>query len=250
LDDDSGLEKLKAASPFLIDIRPACEVIPALDAHDFLHAGPPLEDWHEACGALRGAVIGTILHIGMARDVADAEAVATESIRLVPAHDHNALGTFGGIIATQTPVLVVRDHSTGTLGFAALNEGRGKALRYGSYDSDTLARLSWMETELAQMLGQAIRLTGGIDLFEIMSQALHMGDDCHSRQRAGSALFLSRISPFFVRVRFSCEGTEPRIPVPVAERFLFSAARHGRCEIRAGLGRRHPGLHPCHRHGF
>ncbi len=194
--DDSGLEKLKAASPFLIDIRPACEVIPALDAHDFLHAGPPLEGWHEACGALCGAVIGTILHIGMARNVADAEAVATDSIRLVPAHDHNAVGTFGGIIATQTPVLVVRDHSTGTLAFAALNEGRGKALRYGSYDSDTLARLSWMETELAQMLGQAIRLAGGIDLFEIMSQALHMGDDCHSRQRAGSALFLSRISPF------------------------------------------------------
>ena len=201
--DDGGLEKLKAASPFLIDIRPACEVIPALDAHDFLHAGPPLEGWHEACGALRGAVIGTILHIGMARNVADAEAVATKSIRLVPAHDHNALGTFGGIIARRTPVVVVRDQSSDTLAFAALNEGRGKALRYGSYDSDTLVRLSWMETELAHMLGQAIRLAGGIDLFEIMSQALHMGDDCHSRQRAGSALFLSKIAPYF------CEGGFP-----------------------------------------
>jgi len=121
-------------------------------------------------------VIGTILHTGLAHGVADAEAVAAESVRLVPAHDHNALGTFGGIIARRTPVVVVREQSSGTLAFAALNEGRGKALRYGSYDGDTLARLSWMETELAQMLGQAIRLAGAIDLFEIMSQALHMGD--------------------------------------------------------------------------
>jgi hypothetical protein len=203
--DDGGLEKLKAASPFLIDIRPACEVIPALGDHDFLHAGPPLEGWGEACGALRGAVIGTILHAGIARNVADAEALANETIRLVPAHDHNALGTFGGIIARKTPVVVVRDQSTGTLAFAALNEGRGKALRYGSYDGDTLARLSWMETDLAQMLGQAIKLAGGIDLFEIMSQALHMGDDCHSRQRAGSALFLSRISPFLSECGFAAK---------------------------------------------
>jgi len=36
----SELEKLKAASPFLIDIRTAGEVIPALGTHDFLHAGP------------------------------------------------------------------------------------------------------------------------------------------------------------------------------------------------------------------
>ncbi|HZP75082.1 MAG TPA: DUF1116 domain-containing protein [Pseudolabrys sp.] len=193
---DAGLERLKNASPFLLDIRPACEVIPTLSERDFLHAGPPLEGWHEACGALRGAVIGTILHAGTARNIADAEAIAAESIRLVPAQEHNALGTFGGIIARQTPVLVVRDQPTGTLAFAALNEGRGKAMRYGSYDTDTLARLSWMETDLAQMLGQAIRLAGGVDLFEIMSQALHMGDDCHSRQRAGSALFVSKIAPF------------------------------------------------------
>jgi hypothetical protein len=203
--DDGSLEKLRRASPFLIDIRPACEVIPAIGEHDFLHAGPPLEGWHEACGSLRGAVIGTILHTGRARNIADAEIFAAESVRLVSAHDHNALGTFGGIIDQRTPVVVVRDLSSGTFAFAALNEGRGKAMRYGSHDDVTLARLSWMETELAQMLGEAIRLAGGIDLFEIMSQALHMGDDCHSRQRAASALFVSRIAPFLCEAGFPAE---------------------------------------------
>jgi hypothetical protein len=197
-----GLEKLKAASPFLTDVRPAGEVIPGLGERDFLHAGPPLEGWYEACGALRGAVIGTILHSGLAAGPVEAEAFACESIRLVPAHEHNAVGTFAGIITRRTPVLVVRDRSSGGIGLAALNEGRGKALRYGSHDVDTLARVAWMETELAGMLHQAVSLAGGIDLFAILSHALHMGDDGHSRQRASSALFLSAIAPFLCECGF------------------------------------------------
>jgi hypothetical protein len=68
-----GLEKLKTASPFLIDLCPAGEVIPGLDERDFLHAGPPLEGWHEACGALHGAIVGTILHSGLAANPEEAE---------------------------------------------------------------------------------------------------------------------------------------------------------------------------------
>ena len=46
-----GLEKLKSGSPFLIDLCPAGELIPSLGERDFLHAGPPLEGCHEACGS-------------------------------------------------------------------------------------------------------------------------------------------------------------------------------------------------------
>jgi hypothetical protein len=51
-----GLEKLKSASPFLIDACPAGGVISSLGEHDFPHAGPPLEGWREACGG------GSALH--------------------------------------------------------------------------------------------------------------------------------------------------------------------------------------------
>jgi hypothetical protein len=203
----TALERISAAAPVLIDLCPASEVIPALGQRDFLHAGPPLEGWHEACGALRGAIVGTLLHAGLAADLEQAEALAREdSIRLVPAQDHNALGTYAGIITRRTPVLVVENRACGNYAFAALNEGRGKALRYGSNDAEVLARLSWMETELAEMLRAAIRLAGGLDLFEIMSQALHMGDDGHSRQRAASALFLSAISPLLSECDFPAKA--------------------------------------------
>jgi hypothetical protein len=210
-----ALDKIASAAPFLVDLRPASEVLSGIGERDFLHAGPPLEGWQEACGALRGAIGATAVRAGLASDIDEAhELAANHSFRLVPAQEHNALGTFAGIIARRTPVLVIENRSSGVRAYAALNEGRGKALRYGSVDAETLARLTWIETEFAAVLGDAVRVSGGIDLFEIMAQALQMGDDGHSRQKAASALFLAAIAPFLL------ESGQPTDAVARALRFL------------------------------
>ncbi|MFQ5520099.1 MAG: DUF1116 domain-containing protein [Candidatus Methylomirabilia bacterium] len=194
-----ALRRIVAAQPILVDLKPAGEVIPGLAEHDLLHAGPPLAGWEEASGALRGSILGALVHSGLARDITEGEVFAASGgIRLLPANDHHAGGTYAGVIARGTPVFVVENRADGARACAALNEGRGKALRYGANDTDTLARLAWLEGEFAQILGAAIRLSGGIDLFEILVQALHMGDDGHSRQKAASALFMSAISPHVV----------------------------------------------------
>ena len=191
-----ALARITAATPFLVDLRPAGEVIPGLAELELLHAGPPLEGWHEACGALRGAIIGTLLRSGLEREFGRAEALAAkDAVRLRPAHERNALGTFAAPIGSRTPVFVIENRAAGTRAFAAINEGRGKALRYGSTDAQTLDRVAWLESGFAEVLRTAILGTGGIDLFEIVSQALHMGDDGHSRQKASSALFLAAIGP-------------------------------------------------------
>ncbi len=191
-----ALTRITAATPYLVDLRPAGEVIPGLGEREFLHAGPPLEGWREACGALRGAIVGTIVRAGLAQDLGSAEAMAaSDAIRLTPAHDRDALGTFAAPIGARTPVFVVENRAAGTRAFAAINEGRGKALRYGSTDAQTLERVAWLETGFAATLRKAILATGGIDLFDIVSQALHMGDDGHSRQKASSALFLAAVGP-------------------------------------------------------
>lgn len=198
-----ALGRIVTAQPYLVDIRPAGQVIPELGERDFLHAGPPLAGWEEASGALRGSIVGALVHLGFARDVADAEALAASGgVRLLPANDHHAGGTYAGVIARRTPVFVVENRAGGTRAHSALNEGRGKALRYGANDPETLARLGWLEGEFAAILGAAIRLSGGIDLFEILAQALHMGDDGHSRQKAASALFLNAIAPYATEAGF------------------------------------------------
>lgn len=195
--------RIGAAQPFLVDLMPAGGVIPDLGDRDLLHAGPPLAGWDEACGALRGSIAGALVHWGSAHDVPEAEALASRGdYRLLPANDHHALATYAGVISRRTPVLVVKNRATGGHAFAALNEGRGRALRYGSNDAETLARLAWLEGEFAEMLGTAVRLSEGIDVFDILVQALHMGDDGHSRHKAASALFVNAITPYVVEAGF------------------------------------------------
>jgi len=202
-----ALAAVASATPFLIDIRPAGDVIPGLGRWDLLHAGPPIGGWHEACGALRGAVLGTLIRNGEAKETAEAERIAESgNVRLHSAHERCALGTYGGVISAATPVFVIENRAGGTRAFAALNEGRGKALRYGSTDAETLSRLAWLEGEFAALLAQAIRLSGGIDIFAILEQALHMGDDGHSRQKAASSLFLNGIAPYMADAGFDAKS--------------------------------------------
>lgn len=208
-----ALRRIAAAEAFLIDVRPAKEVVRVV-ANELLHAGPPLSGWAEACGALRGSIVGALVHLRHAENLAEAEAMAqSDAIRLTPANDRSALATYAGVIAAETPVLVVENRATGVRTIAALNEGRGKALRYGSNDPATLARLAWLEGPFAEMFGAALRRSGGLSVFDLLGQAIHMGDDGHSRHKAASSLLANAIAPYLV-------GTGPSEDVTRALQFL------------------------------
>jgi hypothetical protein len=217
-----ALDRIGAAAPVLIGLKRALDLIPSIGERDLIHAGPPLEGWHEACGALRGSVIGTILHAGIATDAADAEAMATAGeFNFLAANDYNVLGTFAGVITCNTPLLVVKDRTTGRLAGAAINEGRGKALRYGSTAPETLRRLKWLETDFCKTLDAAIQLRGEIDVSSILEQALHMGDDGHSRQKAASSLFLNIIAAPLVDAGLDREQTVLAIQFLASNDFFF-----------------------------
>src|SRR4051812_41595538 len=79
--------RVGSAQAFLVDVRPASEVIPTLNEHELLHAGPPLGGWDEACGALRGAIAGPLAQLGRISSLDMAErAVASGEVRLFPAN--------------------------------------------------------------------------------------------------------------------------------------------------------------------
>ncbi len=133
---------------------------------------------------------------GAAPDLAAADAIVrSKTLQLRSGDEVNAACTFGGVITSATPVFEVENRTAGVRGFAAINEGRGAALRYGSTAPETLQRVRWLNGEFAEVIGTAIRSTGGIDVFAIINQALAMGDELHSRQKASSALFLGTIAP-------------------------------------------------------
>jgi hypothetical protein len=87
-----------------------------------------------------------------------------------------------------------------------MNEGLGKVLRYGAYGDDVIIRLKWMESVLYPTLKKAIEKLGQIDLKSIISQALHMGDELHNRNRAATSLLYRALAPAIARTSTDSES--------------------------------------------
>ena len=206
----TAVERMMAARPVLKGVAMAREVIPGLTDGLLLHAGPPIE-WARASGPLRGAVIGALLFERLAGDEAGAAALVERGeIRLEPCHHHAAVGPMAGVISPSMRVYVVEDAVHGHRTFSNLNEGYGKVLRYGAFSDEVLARLRWMNDVMAPALAGALERLGGIDLRTLIAEALHMGDEGHNRNKAGSLLFLKLLAP----------ALAPRNPEPEILRFL------------------------------
>ncbi len=195
-----AVERMVEARAVLVGLGKARDVIPGMREDLLLHAGPPIT-WARASGPLRGALIGALLFEGTARDEAEAQALLEGgAIRLEPCHHHQAVGPMAGVTSPSMSVYVVENEVHGNRAFSNLNEGYGKVLRYGAYDEDVLRRLRWMEETLAPVLHAALEAAGGLDVKALLSEALHMGDEGHNRNKAGSILFLKALAPHVARV--------------------------------------------------
>jgi len=196
----TAVERMTSARPMLAGLGRARDVVPGMSDDLLLHAGPPIE-WERMSGPLRGAVIGALIFEGRARDEAGAAALVERGeVRFEPCHHHSAVGPMAGVTSPSMMVYVVEDSTHGGRSFSNLNEGYGKVLRYGAFSDEVLARLRWMNDTMAPVLDEAIKLAGGIDLRALLAEALHMGDEGHNRNKAGSLLFLKLLAPHIAKV--------------------------------------------------
>ncbi len=204
----TALERLTSARPMLKTVALAREVIPALDERRLLlHAGPPIV-WERMSGPLRGAIIGALLYEGWAPDARAAEQLAAGGeIAFAPCHEHHAVGPMAGVISPSMAVYVVENLTHGNRAFSTLNEGYGKVLRYGAFGPDVLARLRFMNGVMAPLLGRALAAGDGIDLRALLAEALHMGDEGHNRNKAGSLLFLRLLAPLLAALDADRQAT-------------------------------------------
>ena len=192
-------ERMIEARPVLIGLGKARDVIPGMRENLLLHAGPPIT-WARASGPMRGAITGALVFEGKAKDMAEAQAlVESGQIELEPCHHHQAVGPMAGIICSSMSVYVLENKTHGNKSFSGLNEGYGKVLRYGAYSAEVLNRLHWMEEVMAPTLAKAIEASGGIDIRALLAEALHMGDEGHNRNKAGSLLYTTRLAPFIAK---------------------------------------------------
>jgi len=203
-----AVKRILAARPTLVDVGIAGEVVPDMDRHTILHAGPPVS-WERMCGPMRGAVIGGLIYEGLAADRASAEALAASGkIRFDPCHHHSAVGPMAGVVTSRMPVWILENTAFGNRAYATFNEGLGKVLRYGAFSEEVLEKLRWLETDLYPVMKKALALHGPLDMRSILAQALQMGDEGHNRNRAGTSLIIREFAPSLVRLVASGEDPE------------------------------------------
>jgi hypothetical protein len=183
------------SQPALVGIGVAGKALPGMGARMLLHAGPPIA-WEQMCGPMQGAIAGAILYEGWALSEADALRLAQSGkVALEPCHHHAAVGPMAGVISPSMPVWIVENAHGGNRAYSNLNEGLGKVLRFGANGKEVIERLKWIAGTLAPVLDAGLKRLGPLELKPLIAQALHMGDECHNRNAAASALFLKRFVP-------------------------------------------------------
>ncbi|MCC6192167.1 MAG: DUF1116 domain-containing protein [Anaerolineales bacterium] len=191
---------MMSARPILKGLAPARDVVPGMRPNLLLHAGPPIE-WARMSGPLRGAVIGALIYEGLAPDEPAAVAMVERGeVDFAPCHEHATVGPMAGVTSASMLVYIVENITHGNRAYSNLNEGYGKVLRYGAFSADVLNRLRWMNTVMGPVLAEAITSSpDGLDVRALLSEALHMGDEGHNRNKAGSLLFLKWLAPLVAR---------------------------------------------------
>ena len=192
--NQEALNRLRNASPRLVDICRAKDVLKDFDRYTVLHAGPPIE-YPKMCAPMREAVHAALIYEGLAENRDSAEKLALSGrIRFQTCHEKGAVGPMTGVTTWSMPLFVVENTANGNLAYSTINEGAGDVIRFGACTGRTIERLHWIEEELAPALRKAVDRLGGVDVGAVMAQALSMGDELHMRNIASSMVLLHRLA--------------------------------------------------------
>lgn len=204
-----AFRRLTGADPVLEDVRPAIDALPGMTRETILTSGPAMP-FDQYVGGQRAAIIGGALFEGLAKDAGEAERLLQSGkIRIDGCHPHGAVGSLAGIYTASMPVFVVRNRAAGNVGYCNFYEGTNpRRLNYGVYDEGVRERLLYVNNIVAPVIGEAVRLSGGIPLKPIMKRALHMGDELHSRNTAAALLFGRELMPHLLKL---AEGGSDRV---------------------------------------
>lgn len=183
-------QRLCEAEPILRDVLPALEAVPGMEPNLVLTSGPALP-FEEYIGGQRKAIVYGAMYEGLGSSYEEAERLLREgSIRVGACHDHGCVGSVAGIYTASMPVFVVENTAHGNTGYCNFYEGESrKRLNYGFYDDDVRDQLRRIDDQIAPVIGNAVRRSGGVPLKPLMRRALHMGDELHSRNTAATLLF-------------------------------------------------------------
>ena len=186
--------------PYWIDIRKAGDFLGLADK-TVLHAGPPIE-YARMCIGHKRSMVSACFFEGWASSEAEAvRMLESGEIKLEAAYDYATNGSGYGIITKSVPLLIVEDRETGGVAGLFPSEGRfgGGFCGWGIYSEEIAANLRWLGDELFPPLVNVLKDAGGFPMRELFHEAIRMGDELHSSQKAIDALFTRAIIPYVLK---------------------------------------------------
>ncbi len=197
--NEKAIGILFGSNPRWVDVQPALDVIPGMRKNLILHSGPPIT-WDRMSSAQKNGVAGAAVFEGLAPDIEGAkDKIAAGEILIDACHEHSTVGSMTGITSASMPMMVVENRPYGNRAYINVHEGPSRnRLTYGAYNAGVQKNLQWLRDVLGPALGEAVRRMGGLDIMPIIARSLTMGDECHNRPTAGSALFALQILPFII----------------------------------------------------
>lgn len=180
-----------------VGVDVARNVIPGMHDRLILHAGPPI-DWERMAPVQQESVVGAALYEKLAATPDDARAkLAAGEIQIAPCHEHAAVGGMTGATSASMAMLVVENDEFGNRAFCKVVE---RELQFGVHNDEVFAYLDWLREVVGPALARANEDIGGLKLVGHAGQALHMGDECHNRNIAATALLLQKLGPSIAKV--------------------------------------------------
>ncbi len=203
--NEEAVTRIINSHPVLVGYERAIDVVPGMTKTTILHAGPPVA-WEDMNGPMRGAVTGALIFEGLASNLDEAFRLAgSGEITFSPCHEHDCVGSMAGVTSASMYMHVVKNQTYGNIAYTNLSEQMAKILRMGANDESVVERLIWMREVLGPMLKAAMEFGEPIDLRLMLAQALHMGDECHNRNNAGTALLAQALTPRILQTDFTTE---------------------------------------------
>ena len=183
------------------DIKPALEVVEGMKKNLILIPGPKIEA-KDLPIPLKTSVCGAAVHDGLASTIEEAwEMVLAGKIEIDSSQNYNCANAASSVMSASMPVFVVEDKTSKGRGYCVPHPGSNpRVLRWGIYGDDVEENLSFIRGDYAEVLGEAVRKSGGIDLIKILSKTAGMGDENHNRQPAASMACALELVPWMLDV--------------------------------------------------
>jgi hypothetical protein len=197
-----AVERIIEADAILVDLQPAVKAIPGYKPNLVTHAGPPIE-WDRMCKPQKLAVMNAIRYEGLADTPEKADRlVRTGEVLVEPNHNYNNVSGMCGVTSASMPVFIIEDKIHGNRAF---DWQQTDMTSFGQTYEEGMKEIQFVHNTLAPVMAAAIKLAGGLNVKQLLSQGLQMGDELHGLFDATRGAFLNWILPYLLRTDFPKE---------------------------------------------